>query len=274
MRLRDSWAQLTRRYARPLAEDDIIDLREAKILKDRGIVRNLNAQVKFGNAIILKEPVNDPSGLGGGVHSEDNDDDDDDGIDEVDALSLVQAQEAHFRNRLEAQLRRVKLLRRNFDSEDEDDLRAFLEAERRMQEGFGPVDEGEDEDEARLRGDVEEGSTINREDGVISGSHNGECDEESQTFATSSREDEDCSEDPLGDWVHDESTAIYEVTPEDEDDEDPLGEWVHDESTAIYEVVRKVSRSWDTPPSSPPPSSPSQMSDPLSVRSVIRASSP
>jgi len=140
----------------------------AKILKDRGIVRNLNAQVKFGNAIILKEPVNDPSGLGGGVHSEDNDDDDDDdGIDEVDALSLVQAQEAHFRNRLEAQLRRVKLLRRSFDSEDEDDLREFLEAERRMQEGFGPVEEGEDEDEARLRGDVEEGSTINRRMGHI-----------------------------------------------------------------------------------------------------------
>ncbi|KAI0246755.1 hypothetical protein BJV78DRAFT_1286142 [Lactifluus subvellereus] len=37
MRLKDAWARL----ARPLDEDDIIDLRSEKILKDRGIVRSL-----------------------------------------------------------------------------------------------------------------------------------------------------------------------------------------------------------------------------------------
>jgi len=252
MRLRDAWAQLARRYARPLEEDDIIDLREAKILKDRGVVRNLHAQVAFGKTPILEEPVNDASSEAGGAHSEDEGDDD---IDEIDALSRV-----HVRNRLEAQLRRVKPLRRDLDSEDEDDLQEFLEAERRTREEFGPVDEGQDEDEedlAHLPDDVEEGSG-NWPDEVIEilGSSDEECDDDDlRTFTTNAREDEDCDDDPLGDWVHDESTAIYEV--------------VRGSPLPDHEYIEI----FDTPPSSPPPSSPSPMS-PFSVRSSIRASSP
>jgi len=258
MRLRDAWAQLARRYARPLEEDDIIDLREVKILKDRGVVRNLHAQVRFGKMAILDEPVNDASSEVGGMHSEDDDD-----IDEIDALSHAQAQGVRVRNRLEAQLRRVKPLRRDLDSEDEDedDLHEFLEAERRTREEFGPVDEGEDEDDvdfAQLRDNMEERSGDWLHEVIeISGSSDEECDdEELRTFTTNAREDEDCDDDPLGDWVHDESTAIYEV--------------VRASPPPDHEVIEI----FDTPPSSPPPSSPSSMSDPFSVRSSIRASSP
>jgi len=255
MRLRDAWAQLARRYARPLEEDDIIDLREVKILKDRGVVRNLHSQVTFGKDVILEEPVNDASSEAGGVHSEDEDDDD---IDEIDALSRVQAQGARVRNRLEAQLRLIKPLRYDLDSEDDDDLREFLEAERQTREEFGPVDEGEDEDEvdlAHLQDDVEEENEVIE----ISGSSDEECDDaddELRTFTANAREGEDYDEDPLGDWVHDESTAIYEV--------------VRGPPLPDHEVIEIL----DTPPSSPPPSSPSPMSDPFFVRSSIRASSP
>ena len=254
MRLRDAWAQLARRYARPLDEDDIIDLREEKILRDRGIVRNLHAQTNFGGSSISDEPGNDAdaSSEAGGVYSEDDDD-----FDEIDVLP----HRARVQNRLEARLRRVKPLR-DPDSEDEDDLRDFLEAERWTREEFGPVDEDFTEDLARLRDeDVEDGSG-DLADGVIEIS--GSSDEEecehrdlSRTFTTNARED--C----------------------DSEDEDELGGWVHDESNAIYEVIRtpappdnEIIEIFDTPPSSPPPSSPSPSSDHLPRRSSMRASSP
>lgn len=258
MRLRDAWAQLAQRYARPLEDDDIIDLREARILKDRGVVRGLNAQVNFGDISILDEPGNYASSEAGGAHSEDEDD-----FDEIDSISRV----ARVPNRLEAQLRRVKPLR-GLDSEDEDDLEGFLEAERRTREEFGPVDEEVDEDFsedlAQLQDDVEDESG-DLADGVIE--IFGSSDEESEhqdftrTFTTRTRGDSDPEdEDELERWVHDESTAIYEVasTPIVPDDE-------------IIEI-------FDTPPSSPPPSlppsSPSPMSDPPPRRSFTRASSP
>ena len=257
IRLRDSWAQLAQRYARPLEEDDIIDLREARILKDRGVVRGLHTQVSFGGISILDEPGDDASSEAGGAHSEDEDD-----FDEIDSLSP----EARVPNRLEAQLRRVKPLH-DLDSEDEGDLEDFLEAEKRTREEFGPVDEEVDEgcseDLAQLQDDLEDESG-DFADGVIEilGSSDEESEHQdfSRTFTTRIRDDSDSEdEDELERWVHDESTAIYEVvrTPTAPDDE-------------IIEI-------FDTPPSSPPPSlppsSPSPMSDPPR-RSFSRASSP
>ena len=257
MRLRDAWAQLAQRYTRPLEEDDIIDLREAKILKDRGVVRSLHTQVSFGDISILDEPGNDASSEAGGVQSEDDDD-----FDEIDALSP----RARVPNRLEAQLRRVKPLR-DLDSEDEDDLNDFLEAERRTREEFGLVDEDVDEDfseDPSLQDDVEDGS------GDLA-------DEVIEILESSDEESE-----------HQDLSRTFTIrTGEDSDseDEDELGHWVHDESTAIYEVIRTptlpdddVIEIFDTPPSSPPPSlppsSPSTMSDPPHRRSFTRASSP
>ncbi len=257
MRLRDAWAQLAQRYTRPLEEDDIIDLREAKILKDRGVVRSLHTQVSFGDISILDEPGNDASSEAGGVQSEDDDD-----FDEIDALSP----RARVPNRLEAQLRRVKPLR-DLDAEDEDDLNDFLEAERRTREEFGLVDEDVDEDfseDPSLQDDVEDGS------GDLA-------DEVIEILESSDEESE-----------HQDLSRTFTIrTGEDSDseDEDELGHWVHDESTAIYEVIRTptlpdddVIEIFDTPPSSPPPSlppsSPSTMSDPPHRRSFTRASSP
>jgi hypothetical protein len=258
MRLKGAWAQLAQRYARPLEEDDIIDLREARILKDRGVVRGLHAQVSFGGISILDEPGNDASSEAGGAHSDDEDD-----FDEIDSIS----REAHVPNRLAVQLRRVKPLR-DIDSEDDDDLKDFLEAERRTREEFGPVDEAVDEDLnedlAQLQDDVEdENGDLADEVIEILGSSDEESEHQdfSRTFTTRTRGDSESEdEDELGRWVHDESTAIYEVarTPTIPDDE-------------VIEI-------FDTPPSSPPPSlppsSPSPMSDPLPRRSFTRASSP
>lgn len=254
MRLKDAWAQLAQRYARPLDEDDIIDLREAKILKDRGVVRNLQYQVSFGDISIPDEPGNDASSEAGGAHSEDEDD-----FDEIDALSPRRVQNTH---RLEAQLRRVKPLR-DLDSEDEDDIKDFLDAERRTREEFGPVDEDFSEDLAQLQDDVEEdvedeGGDLADEVIEILGSSDEECEQQDFSRTFTAHVDRDSDEDELGVWIHDESTAIYEVV----------------RTPALPDDVIEI---FDTPPSSPPPSlPPSSPSSSLrsGPRTSTRASSP
>jgi hypothetical protein len=251
-RLRDAWAQLAERYACPLDEDDIIDLRDATILKDRGVVRNLNTHINFGDISVPDEPENDASSDAGVVHSEDEDD-----IDEIDTLSHG----PRTQNTLEAQLRRVKPLR-DLDSEDEDDLLDFLDAEKRTRDEFGPVDDDFSEDPPVSQDDAEDGSGDLADEVIeIFGSSDEESEEEDlpRTFSTRARD---------------------KCEFEDDEDEDELGGWAHDESTAIYEVVRTpappdnaVIEIFDTPPSSPPPSSPSSMSYSL-PRSSTWANSP
>jgi len=225
MRLKDAWAQLAQRYARPLDEDDIIDLREEKLLKDCGVVRNIATQINFGDISLPEELGNDASSDCGGVHSEDEGD-----LDEIDALSHG----ARVKTKLAAQLRRVKPIR-ELDSEDESDLREFLEAEKRMRE----------EDPRRVEEleveEVEEGTeNLYLADELVEISS----DEETK----GANADCDSEDDELGGWEHDESTAIYEVKTTEATDEQE-----------IIEI-------FDTPPTSPP-SSPVPLSDPPDRRS-------
>ncbi|KAI0304430.1 hypothetical protein B0F90DRAFT_1253932 [Multifurca ochricompacta] len=229
MRLKDAWTQLAQRYARPLDEDDIIDLREEKILKDRGVVRSINAQINFGDVSLPDELGNDASSEGGAAHSEDEDD-----FDEIDTLSHG----TRLQNRLEAKLRRVKPLHDlELEDEDEDDLREFLEAEKRTREEFGPVDEDFGEDLTRLQ-EATEGGDLGDETIEIS----------------SSSDEEDGVNQDLSRTLTRSTNANC-----DSEDEDELGGWEHDESNAIYEVVRTPARDehevieiFDTPPTSPP----------------------
>lgn len=204
-RLEGTWNWLAQRYARPLEEDDIIDLRDARILKDHSVVCGLHTQISLGNFSRLDEPGNDTNSEVGGVHSKDKDN-----FDKIDLIS----REARVPSRFEMQLRRVKP-HRDFDSEDDDDLKDFLEAERQIRKEFGPVDEREDL--FQLHDDVEDESG-DSEDEVMEilgpGEEESEHQDLSRTFTTRTREDSDSEdeyEDELGCWVHDESTAIYEV---------------------------------------------------------------
>lgn len=227
MRLKDAWAQLAQRYARPLDEDDIIDLREEKLLKDCGVVRNIATQINFGDISLPEESVNDASSDCGGAHSEDEDD-----LDEIDALSHG----ARVKTKLVAQLRQTKPIR-ELDSEDESDLREFLEAEKRMREEYPDrveeleAEEVEEEEEGTENLYTDEWVEISSDEETKGA--NADCDSE---------------DDELGGWEHDESTAIYEVRPTT-----PLDE------QEIIEI-------FDTPPTSPP-SSPVPLSEPPDGRS-------
>ena len=224
MRLKDAWAQLAQRYARPLDEDDIIDLREEKLLKDCGVVRNIATQINFGDISLPEESGNDASSDCGGVHSEDEGD-----LDEIDALSHG----ARVKTKLAAQLRQVKPIR-ELDSEDESDLREFLEAEKRMRE----------EDPHRVEEEELEAEDVEEEEEGTENLYTDEWVEMSSDEETKgANADCDSEDDELGGWEHDESTAIYEVRPVAASDEQE-----------IIEI-------FDTPPTSPP-SSPVPLSEP------------
>ncbi|TFY74983.1 hypothetical protein EWM64_g9029 [Hericium alpestre] len=242
MRVLNVWSQLAERYTRRLDEDDIIDLRSGNVIKDRGVLRKAQAEYRFGYITQDDGPSNDASSDGGAITEGEDD------LDEVDALVADEGISAE----LNAELERVK--HKGFDAADQDDLREFLEAEKRIQDGH-EVDEdysddeigdlstimrGEEEEEAEKqvlapeRDDAESGGTDWEElpDGVDGGA------------AISSGEE---SEDELGAWEPDESNAVYAVSTELSDTEPPTGPPF---SFSDHNEEIEIS---DTPPSSPSP---------------------
>jgi hypothetical protein len=131
-RVLDVWSQLAERYARPLHEDDIVDLRTETFVKDRGVVRGLRAQYEFGCFADASDEDKDNSSEG--AHDVDADDD----YDELDAF----APEANISDELEIERQKHDAQQlRIMDSADAEDLRHFLEAEKRIQEDHGHEDE-------------------------------------------------------------------------------------------------------------------------------------
>ncbi|KAI0269825.1 hypothetical protein BC834DRAFT_841589 [Gloeopeniophorella convolvens] len=250
MRLKDAWERLAQRYARPLDEDDIIDLRSEKILKDRGVVRRIGSQINFGDISLPEEPNNDASSEGGGAQTEGEEE-----LDEIDVLSHG----ATVPQELEAQLRRIKPLR-DQNPEDEDDLKEFLEAEKRTREEFGPLDEDYGEDVVQWQGELasDSGDSIEEveEEGFAASSPiNGDHSDPGPFRRRASR--------PTTPRTKPPSMMSRPRAPirADADSDDELGGWDLDESNALYEVAkpsisaanheREVIEIFDTPPSSP-----------------------
>lgn len=135
-RLLSTWSSLAERYNRPLDEDDIIDLRDGSVVKDRGFLRNAK-KFDFASDDVPSD-VNDASSDYGGVQTDDD-------VDELDAF----APGADISGGLE--LEREKLLvlpMREGDPADAEDLRQFLEAERLRKEQYG--DEEDEEEVVKL----------------------------------------------------------------------------------------------------------------------------
>lgn len=130
-RLINTWSSLAERYNRPLDQDDIIDLRDGSIIKDRGVLRNAGKKFDFASDDVPSD-VNDASSDYGGVQTDD---------DELDAF----APGADISGGLE--LEREKLAfppMQERDPADAKDLRDFLEEERLRKEQYG---DDEDEEE-------------------------------------------------------------------------------------------------------------------------------
>ena len=136
LRLLGVWASLADRYTRRLDEDDIVDIRTGEIMIDRGFIRK-SRKLNFG-AIAAPD-------AGDAIADEGTDEEDEDeyGLDELDAFADTTDEVDVIEMGL-----RVKPVppMTALNSADAEDLRSFLEAERRRKHLCGSDVEVEEED--------------------------------------------------------------------------------------------------------------------------------
>ncbi|KZT12046.1 uncharacterized protein LAESUDRAFT_720016 [Laetiporus sulphureus 93-53] len=245
-RLLNTWTQLAERYSRPLDEDDIIDLRDGSLFKDRGVLRNLSKTYEVGCFIedeILQDAI-DGSSDGGGALTEDE-------VDEIDAF----APEANISDELELEKEKLQVPPvRERDPADAEDLREFLEAEQQRREQFGDVEE-DDGDEIRsrpvYRKNTHRDRSGSREDPEYIVRKNS--DRARSKSVVEKRKDD--RRDVKGNAVARESSPLTAV---DGDSEDEFATWDFDQSTparpaasSLHATPRIIDLT-DSPPSSPP----------------------
>jgi hypothetical protein len=124
-RLMSVWSQLADRYARPLADDDIVDLRTKSIIQDRGTIRAAAGNIDFGSLTAAPE-----SG------TPDGEDDESEDVDELDML----AAEADISGELAVRGPNVPPVQA-MDPADAADLNEFLRLEQQRREQFGDLDD-------------------------------------------------------------------------------------------------------------------------------------
>ena len=139
LRLLGVWASLADRYTRRLDEDDIVDIRTGEIMIDRGFIRK-SRKVDFG---AIAAPAAGDAIADEGTDEEEEDEYD---LDELDAFAdttdEVDVTEMGLRVKPVPPMTAL-------NSADAEDLRAFLEAERRRKHLCGSDVEDEDEDADR-----------------------------------------------------------------------------------------------------------------------------
>lgn len=216
LRVLNVWAQLAERYNKRLDEDDIVDLYSGTIIKDRGVCRSASREYHFGH---IAHPDGDPEG---DQDQEDSEQDDDD--DELNGLPPSEATDDDVPISKKELLRGVPPLSSTTDAED---LREFLDAEKRRKE-LAEEEEDEDLPLERLfamrkalaeQSQEEEAQAL----GETSANHSSEPQVDDTPRRPSARAppSEDESEDELAIWVHDESTAVYRVQDVHKHKEDP-----------------------------------------------------
>lgn len=125
LRMLDVWSNLADRYSRPLDEDDIIDLNTGKVVRDRGVIRGS----RHWDLGCFADDVGEEEA------EEGDEEEDDDDIDELDSFAAPRGLERQELS-AEADVRNMPPVR-EMDPADAEDLRQFLEAERRRRETCG-----------------------------------------------------------------------------------------------------------------------------------------
>ena len=204
-RLLDVWSTLAERYTRRLDEDDIVDIRTGKIMIDRGFIRK-SRKVDFG--AIAAPAAGDATVDESTDEEEEEEEEEGEDHDELDAFADT--------NKL---VRPVTAL----DLADAEDLRAFLEAERRRKDLCGS--------------DVEI-----EEDAYPTTDQNQESEDAEYESVNS------VSEDELDNWDVDESSVVYPVIKQEDSDieivEGPFSIGPQAESTTErqHETLQESSR--------------------------------
>ncbi len=156
-RLFQFWDQLAGRYNKPLDEDDIIDFRNFKIIKDRGVVRSAATPYSIGSLLAVAADPEDAKDESEGNPEEEEDGDgegegDDDSADELDLIApppIVPVKLEYYKTWYVPPPDER-------DPEDAKAFREFEEAEKRRRHLYGDLDDEEEEEEALVRLEEEE----------------------------------------------------------------------------------------------------------------------
>jgi hypothetical protein len=198
------WESLAARYARPLDEDDEIDILTGKIYKDRGVLRAAADKGwrigSFGGAIEV-EPVGASEGETEAGTSEGDDEGEGDGLGDTEEGEEEEEEDPFETWSYDWQYRELPPPRPELSPKDAEDLEEFLAAERAIQESVrnngGKPELEEDEDEVVYMGD-----SLHKQDGAL--------------------RDDDNSDDEFASFMVDDSTIRLAKREEDDEDEDEV----------------------------------------------------
>jgi hypothetical protein len=214
LRLFDVWSTLADRYSRPLDEDDIIDITTGEVVKDRGVLRGSRNW--------------DIGCFADNVEEDDDEEDEDDDVDELDSFVNPGGDEELDGVLLDVDGRRVPPVT-EMDPADAEDLKQFLEAERRRRETCGGEEETEGSDGESLAGD---GPVDTRfRDSV----HSEGTDASSLGRSATPQVEKEDSLDVETDQIPRREPSVYV----DSGSDDELVNWDVDEASMIYRLPKK-----------------------------------
>ncbi|KAG8722918.1 hypothetical protein FRC08_000018 [Ceratobasidium sp. 394] len=203
-RVMSLWESLAARYARPLDEDDEIDILTGKIYKDRGVLRAASERGwkigSFGEAIEV-EPIIGASETETETGTSECDDEGEEEDATGDGVDAGEEEDSFETLSYDFQYRKLPPPRPELSPQDAEDLEEFLAAERAIQEE-GALKNGnkqeseadEDEDEVVYLGD-----SLHNQDGTL--------------------RNDDSDDEEFSSFAIDESTLQLAKQEEDEDDD-------------------------------------------------------
>jgi hypothetical protein len=228
-RVLNIWSQLAERYNRPLAQDDIVDLRTYNIIKDRNVIRSTPHQYDIGYF----------GDVDGGTETPTTDEGSEDELDGF-------APGADISDELEMErVNREGLVPvGEMDPADAEDLRLFLEAENHRRQMFGS--EGEEEEECGEEGSGEDEEGVSEDEFPEVSATEGSTDEVEDELV----EDKQWQGDPEHGWQ--DHGLQLDLDTDDKDDitftiplkdlesgsDDELGVWNgQDEGSTVYAIA-------------------------------------
>ncbi|TBU28589.1 hypothetical protein BD311DRAFT_317968 [Dichomitus squalens] len=216
-RLFQFWDQLAGRYNKPLDEDDIVDLRELKIIKDRGITRSAATSYSIGSLLL---PEADPEDTRSeDAETEATGDAEGDGEEEsADELDLISPPAVPVK--LEYYKTWYVPPADETNPEDAEAFREFEEAEKKRRELFGDDDNEEEEEEIAVTGLEEEEHDLS--------DHPEQVDEQETDNAALGREHGGCSPSAKRQPQRRKSKPIKPA--DDDSSEDELAAWDIDDT--------------------------------------------
>ena len=222
LRLLDVWSQLADRYTRRLDEDDIVDIRTGRIVKDNGVIRK-SRKLQFGASPEPKKNKENDGAI------EDDVEEDEDDIDEINFFAQVngKSDEVH----LDMDGRSVPPVAPQ-DPRDAEDLREFMEAERIRREACGSEPEDDSESISPFEDDDEQGDASDSERVTLDDAEEVDRDESRKEGKEEwEREQDDKPDDPP--WDRSQSVV------DDSSSDDELNNYEVNEANIVYPTAKK-----------------------------------